>query len=169
MMVVRLVKPLAELLPLLALAVFLTVLEALPVELAVVLPLAPPPPAASTAPVVDLALLNPVWPAAAAAPVDAWPVPWLLTFVVFLTVTLAALLEPAPIDPPVAMLPLLLLVTVTFEVAPVADALPLPPLPVFEVALLAEFELDAVVPEPLPAPPAPFVAGALAVVLVFPV
>lgn len=171
-MVVSALVPVAEPLPLVALPVFCTEFDAVVVPEAEVLP-PPPPPAASTEPVVACELFEPSCPVPAAAPVEAWPLPVLATAVVFLSVTIAALLEPAPIEPPVAMLPPPLLVTVTLAVLPVAVALPLFPVPVLELELEEEVVLFAAVPGPPPvllpcAPPAAFVEGADAVDDVFP-
>jgi len=108
-----------------------------------------------------------------AAPEEAWAAPVLLTVVVFFMVTIAALLEPAPIEPPVVTLPPELLVTVTFEVLPVALALPLLPLPVFDALFEEDVVLLAAVPDPaleVPcAPPAALVDGEDAVDEVLPV
>ena len=167
--------PVALAFPLLALPLLFTTFAAVVLALAVVFPPVPEapllaPPAASTEPVAADAELLPAWPVPLALPVAAAAVPELLTFVLLLTLTTAALLDPAPIEPPVAIPPPPLLATVTLEVVPFALALPLEPWPLLEVPLAAEVELLAEVPEPLgPAPPALLVEGDVAVLPLLPV
>jgi hypothetical protein len=150
-MVVVACTPAAELSPLAADPVLCTLFDAPVCDWEAVLPPLPAPPAASTVPVEALALLLPVCPVPDAAPLVLCAFPVLFKRVTFAMVTFAALLAPAPIEPPVAMLPLLLLVTVTEAVAPVVETLPLAPLPVLAVEFEA-FVLDAAPVEPLPEP-----------------
>jgi hypothetical protein len=117
--------------------------------------------------------LLPFWPVPVAEPLAAWALPWLLTVVELLTVTLAELFAPCPIEPPGAMPPPLPLVMVLVEVLPVALAEPLLPAPVALLLFEAELEPAAEVPE-VPdepvgfEPPAAAVEGELALVLELP-
>lgn len=157
-MVVVLLVPVALLLPLAAVPVLVARLVAKVLADAEVGPSEPPPPAAETSPVLAWAEFDPVWPVPLALPLLALPVPWFVTVVVFVTLTLAALLAPWPMAPPVAIGPELLLLTLVVAFAPVALEEPLLPLPELLAVLLAPVVLLADVPA-LPEPEAPEAAA----------
>jgi hypothetical protein len=142
-------EPVAEALPLEAVAVLLVELLVLCVLDALVLPDEPepllPPPAALVVPLLLLVLLLPFWPVALLEPVLEDAVPLLLTLVVLVEDWLAELVPPL-VEPPVVVLPLPLWLTVLEDVLPVEEALPLELLP---LEVLDELELEvllAVVP-----------------------
>jgi hypothetical protein len=148
-MVVWAVVPVAEALPLEALALLVVELLTFWLFFAVVLPEVPEPllapPAAFTFPTLTEVLLLPFWPVAEPEPDVAEAVPLLVTLVVLVLVVVAELLPPL-LDPPVVVLPLPVLLTVVDDLVPVELTLPLDPLPLELLDEVAELELLAVVP-----------------------